>query len=472
MELNDLKNSRVGVFLNYVAASPAPELFASAIDVLIANQNTVLVYYCDEELNGCSYNPIKSKSLCLACKGNVKHMQDLFKSVRFIPIKLRSASSLDDQIAMDLSDFSLAAMSSVASLTKAVDEGQLNTYWTRKLSDFKRNSIQLYHYFTCQIGKEKLESLLCFNGRFFDAKPVVNAAISADINFAIVEVKKSTHPIAFVNELIHSIEANCTRAEENYNDNPQLATDLARTFFEKKIRQEQTGDPVYTRNQKKGLAPPYLKDNDKKIIVVYPTTDDEYKFIGDEWDGTVPSSQTTEISALCAQLPECLIIIKMHPNQKHMPHQALKDYYDLGARYKNCIVERPTSKYDTYELLRAADIVINFASTIGVEAAYFGKSVINIGDTNFSGMKIAPVCISGAEAADMISSQTIPPPNRLGAIKWGSYLLAYKSPLHKFKYSNGNYFFDGAKFPNAQRTLSTILPKLYIRLLKSRIFHK
>jgi hypothetical protein len=245
MELNDVKNSRVGIFLNYVAASPAPELFASAIDVLIANQNTVLVYYCDEELNGCSYNPIKSKSLCLACKSNVTHMQHLFKSVRFVPIKLRSASrSIDHTMDIGLSDFNLAAMSSVASLTKAVDEQQLNTYWTSKLSQFKNNSIQLYHYFTDQIAKEQLELFLCFNGRFFDAKPVVNAAISSDINFAIVEVKKSIHPIAFVNELIHSIEANCTRAEANYNDNPKLATKLAKTFFEKKIRQEATGDPV------------------------------------------------------------------------------------------------------------------------------------------------------------------------------------------------------------------------------------
>lgn len=467
MELTDVKNSNVGIFLNYVSASPAPELFATTIDTLVANNNTVLVYYCDEELNGCSYNPIKSKSLCLACKSNVKWLQEIFKSVDFLPIKLGSVSSQSDPTPSV--DFSLAAMSSIASLTKAVNEEQLNKFWKKKLGHFKANALQLYDYFKTQITEKDLALLVCFNGRFFDAKPVIKAAIESDISFAIVEVKKTIQPIAFVNELIHSIDANCNRAKAFYKSNPKMATELAKTFFEKKITQQETGDPVYTKHQKGGLCPDYLKEKDRKIIVVYPTTDDEYKFIGDEWDGTVPSSQTSEIYDLCKRLPQYRIIIKMHPNQRHMPRQALKAYYDLAVQFKNCIVEPPTSKYDTYEFLFAADIVVNFASTIGVEAAYFGKTVINIGDTNFSKMNIAPVCISGENAADLILSENIPAPNKLSAIQWGSYLLAYRSPLNKFEYVKGEYFYDGIKSPNSYLKLATILPKIFIKLLKSKL---
>lgn len=468
MDLTDVKNKKVGIFLNYVAASPAPELFASAIDVLIANNNDVLVYYCNEDLDGCSYNPIKASSLCAACKRNVKCIQNIFNDVDFIPLNFDAVSTKVDPKSM--ASFSLAAMSSIASLTKAVNEEQLNKFWRHKLSQFKENSLQLFNYFKTQISDKDLELLVCFNGRFFDAKPVVNAAISCDIDFSIVEVKKSIQPIAFVNELIHSIDANCDRAELLYNKDPAQATKLAEEFFDKKIRQEKTGDPVYTAHQKKGLSPDYLRNTKKKIIVVYPTTDDEYKFIGDEWDGSVPSSQTAEISSLCEKLPDYLIIVKMHPNQQHMPRQALNAYYDLGLQFMNCIVEPPKSKFDSYAFLFAADIVINFASTIGVEAVYFGKKVINIGDTNFSKMNIAPVCISGFEAAELILSGNFPAPNKLGAIKWGSYLLAYRSRLDKFECIDGEYFYDGMKFPNSHFNFLSLLPKLLIRILKSKLF--
>lgn len=469
MELDGVRDKNIGIFLNYVAASPAPELFASAAE-LIQKHNKITFYYCDEELSGCSYNPIKSKSLCASCKSNVVQLKKLFGDVEFKKIKFSGVNTqINDSVARS---FSLAAMSSVASLTKAVNEASLNKFWKTKLSHFTRDATDLYGYFTREVRLKKLDMLLCFNGRFFDAKPIVRAATDTCIDYCIVEVKKSIHPLAFVNELIHSADANCRRAEAHFETNRSLGKEQAKDFFERKINQESTGDPIYTKRQSKGSLPSYIAKNEKKLVVVFPTTDDEYKFIGSEWDGHVPDDQVHEIELLCTNLEDYLIVVKMHPNQRHMPAQSLQSYFALEKKFANCLVEAPKSKHDTYAFMQVADVVINFASTIGIEAAYFGKKVINIGDTNFTKLGAMPVCYTGKAAAELITSDRIPLPDKTAAMKWGNYLLSYRSNLTSFEYNQSGYQFKGLKFPNSQLKLRLIIPKLIIRVLKSKLLNR
>lgn len=473
MEIEDIKNKKIGIFLNYVACSPATELFMSFIDVALKNNNEIIVYYCDSNLSGCSFNPIKSKVLCNLCKKNVYHIKNKFENN--LVIKKIDLGLIDNEPYNELNkmEFDMAAMSSIASLTKAINDKELSDYWTKKLKEFKEDSQKLFIFFKFAIDKEKLEFLTCFNGRFFDAKPIIMSARTKNINFILLEVKKSENPVAFVNELIHSINGNCSRAHKYYDKNPKLGNNLGNEFFKKKISQEKTGDPIYTIRQKQGLLPKYIELNSKPLIVIYPTTDDEYKFIGKEWDGHVPEDQVNEIRVICEILKNFLIVVKMHPNQKFMTNMSLINYYKLEKDFSNCKVEKPDSKYDTYEFLKKAQYIITFASTICIEAAYLKKKVINIGDANFSKMNATTLSKNGFQASQLILNKKVPKGNKLAAIKWGYYLYKYKSKLTKFsRNSNGQYFYDNEKLPSHKLLyFFGLFSKLIIRFKKRNSFN-
>ncbi|MEJ2002662.1 MAG: hypothetical protein P8X77_14980, partial [Maritimibacter sp.] len=340
----NIKNARIGIFLNYIAASPSPELFASFIEEMVAQGNECFVYYCDAGLKGCSFNPIKSKTLCNLCRGNVGFLKDEFgPNVTFLPIDLAGASPDASLPPSLVSELDIAAMSSVASLTKATEPGELSRFWTKVLKKFEDDAFRLHRFLSNEIAEKKFTHFTCFNGRFFDSKPVLTAARSSGISFILLEVKKSEMPLVFVDELIHSVKANCDRAIRFYEESPEEGRKHAEEFFEKKVKQVETGDPVYTKNQIRGQLPNYIP-SDRKLVVVYPTTDDEYKFIGQEWDGIVPEDQVTEIEDLCARLDGCFVVVKMHPNQAHMAPGAIQRYLEIEQKFPNTRVEPPLSK--------------------------------------------------------------------------------------------------------------------------------
>ena len=154
-------------------------------------------------------------------------------------------------------------------------------------------------------------------------------------------------------KLIHSIEGNTWRAKKFYEENPERAALVAADFYNKKTKHEATGDPVYTSVQAKGLLPEVYESTTKKLVVVYPTTEDEYKFIGKEWDGHVPESQVEEIAELAQNLDpdKYMIVVKMHPNQATTAENTQARYQELAQQYKHVLVESPLSKVDTYALM-------------------------------------------------------------------------------------------------------------------------
>ena len=398
-----MENKKIAIFANYSLGSPPFELHNGLIEKLKA-KNHVTVYLCNASIKGCTPNPTKEYFTCRYCISRQALYRELHPEVEFKILPDLAAVKSQGVSNAIIESLDLSAMSSVASYTRCTDESDLNVAWKKTLRGLEETSQSLFSYFVTEIEQFKFDAICTFNGRFVEAKPVIEAAKFCKIEFGVVEVKKSVNPIFFMNELIHSIDANTRRAFQFYLADIRKARKNADKFFSSKIQNISTGDPIYTKDQVKGTLPRDL-DTSKKIITIYPSSDDEYKFIGKEWDGIVPHSQIEEISALIANISdsEFQVIIKMHPNQAKTAGNVLQQYYELQSTFCNAVVEAPESKVDSYELLFKSDIVVNFASTIGVEANYFGKVVVMIGDTNFSRMKIGYQTYTGKEAAQLIS---------------------------------------------------------------------
>lgn len=427
------------------------------------------IYICEGELTSCTVNPFNSRSICNFCKfRSYSALEAIESNVIVKKLLLERSNKIIDQKVFD--SLELGVMSSIASAVKAQSAEQLNSKWKGVHRNMLVNAQLLYTFFLSEIAENKYDYLFMFNGRFGDVKPALEAAKTAGISFGLYDVKKSLHEVVFVDELVHSIRANTERALISYVKNPKIARKNAAIFFAKKEKKEDTGDPTYTKNQMAGELPDQIKNTTKKIVAIYPTTDDEYKFIGQEWDGYVPDDQVLEIGQLAEMLSskDYIIVVKMHPNQATTAEQILDRYLALQKNHPHVIIEEPLSKKDTYALMHKADYVINFASTIGVEACFARKIVIAIGDTTFSKMNIAYKTKSGIEAGSLILRGGLKPKSIRGAIIWGNYLYAYADRLPSFsRESNGDYRVNGLRIGHSKFLRALQLPaKLKLEVSK------
>jgi len=437
-------NSKVAVYINSASISLMIDFHAAAIIDLLSRGNKVTVYLCDRSFKSPMDNPFNRKSID---NYRMFRAKDAIKGLD-VRLKIINLRNMSDKVSNKTAEtLEIGTMSSFASILKAESKKDLSPKWMCAYNNMLESAKKLYNYFISEIKNEHYDFVFMFNGRFGCVRPALEATKDSNIGFGLYEIKKSLHEIVFINELIHSIEGNTRRALSCYEANKKEAEISAAKFFERKIESKNTGDPIYTKDQERGSLPEAIKNTTKKVIAVYPTTEDEYKFIGKEWDGYVPESQLDEMEKLAISLPqdEYIIVIKMHPNQIFSANNITEKYLLLGKKYPHVIIETPLSKKDTYALMNRADVVITFASTIGVEACYARKPVILIGDTNWGKMDIADKVYSGTEACELIKKGIKPKPI-LGAIIWGNYIYSYKDALPALSVAGrGNYFVNGRR---------------------------
>lgn len=461
-----IREKNIAVYMNMVSMSPPLELHAALIRDLLSRDNQITVYLLNQSFRSPTDNPFNRRSIYqFGHFRALEALKGLDVTIRDLELKGQSATIPESKLAT----LELGVMSSLASATKAQSYEQLNPKWQRVYRRMLDSAKKTYNFFKQEIATEHYDYVFMFNGRFGCVKPVLEAARDSQVGFGLVEVKKTINEIVFINELVHSIEGNTRRAFEFYETNPEQAKEVAATFYNKKTKHEATGDPVYTSVQDKGLLPDVYQNTKKKLVVVYPTTEDEYKFIGKEWDGHVPESQVDEIELMANTLPEdeYLIVVKMHPNQATTAENTQKRYEELRERFPHVLVEPPLSKVDTYALMFRADVVVTFASTIGVEATYAGKPSVLIGDTNWGKMDVAHQTYTGTEAGEVIMRNPEPKPKH-GAIVWGYYLSEYKDRLPSYERAgNGEYLIDGKKIGHSTSKRILQLPaKLEIEVSK------
>lgn len=82
------------------------------------------------------------------------------------------------------------------------------------------------------------------------------------------------------------------------------------------------------------------------------------------------------------------LIVKIHPSEKL--RQALDPTMDFLAETfpslpTNVHIVPPNSKLTAHDVLQVTDIALIYTSTVGVEAAYFGKPVVNVGGGQHAG---------------------------------------------------------------------------------------
>jgi len=442
----------VGLFLNMAALYPVAELHYSQKNKLNSDS---IVYQCYGELRFCHINPFGRKAICRYCISRANEVSKKL-NLKVIPIQKIKEQIDDNRIIGNIEN---SVMSSIASLTRISSRDALKSPWDKVYENLLDSSKSIYIFFNSQL-QGGVDELLMFNGRFcWDAAARLSAIVEKK-NFMVYDFKKTNSYYEFRNISLHSIDENHQKALNFYIKNPRLARKTAFEFIESKISGVPTYEKSYTELQQKNKITVPL-ESDKKIISIFPSSDDEYKYIGHEWGAEIVNSQPDEIRDFISSIDngEYQIIIRMHPNMKGLSESVLKSYMQLEKIFKGVAVLEPEDATSTYTLIDASMYVICFCSTVATEANFKGKKVICIGGAPYMRLRVANFVRNGVEAAELVSKGLVRKKVRRASIIWFYYL---------WKYNDKNDYIRKKISSHLEEPFTFTLAKPYLlRLLQS-----
>ncbi len=479
-----IKNNSSLHFLNMATSSPQLELHICHILKALKKYDNCHIIYLEDNLSTSTLNPFGRSAISYNIKKRNEEIRDFFKSnINLIHtnLSLRKKDSLENINLIKSkykkklgilktkyidNELETAVYSGIASYTKISSKRELSKKWitaSRKLLD---SSWALFDFFMNYLSTHEINSNYCFNGRFSCSKALTLSAIILKKDYFVYDLNRGHNHYIFKNKSLHSINENTKRALDLYKKDVSLAEKTANIFFNNRRVGNFTFEKSYTKLQKKGKVD---INTSKKIIAIYTSSDDEYKFIGKDWEEVKTVDQIEEIKKLCLKInKQYKIIVKMHPNQFNIPRIKMAQYKKELNKISTLLL--PDSEVDSYALMDKASIVITFCSFIGPEAVYANKKLITIGPSPYMKLNIGNNVNNADEALNTIMKSNFNKEKK-GSIIWSNYLMNYDDYLEGFKnHKNKLFTINGVKWPTKKASFLLLIAKSEIFLSRVNLF--
>ncbi len=296
-----------------------------------------------------------------------------------------------------------------------------------------QNNMDLYSkvfQFACNYLEENgADHIVLFNGRFIEERAFWDAARLMGIPVKFYETfidswedryhlfLQPTHSPSYRGEIMLKF------GEELLEKNPKLFYLESTNFFESRVSGESN---KYTLAQDDST----MYSADKPIISFFHSSQDELVMV-DLLDDFWKSQEMAllEIVNLLNEMGGFNLILRIHPHLLHKANQEIKRWNELGnflaGQYDWFTYIPAHSASNSYDLIKASKFVITCASTVGVEASYFGKPSILLGRAFHESMGITKNPRSSSELKSLILSDFTElelADSKLQALKYGVFL--------------------------------------------------
>lgn len=155
------------------------------------------------------------------------------------------------------------------------------------------------------------------------------------------------------------------------------------------------------------------------VVVFFSSSGDEIAELDLDWAEYLHSQEAAleALAAACRRRPDTALVVRTHPHMRLKPEEDLSEWMAAVAAAGPDVHFDPSSPIDSYELMRAADIVFTYGSTAGVESAFIGKPVVVMGPSAYDLLG----CAERIRSAEEIDACLDAPPsaNPAGAILYG-----------------------------------------------------
>lgn len=321
-------------------------------------------------------------------------------------------------------------------------------------------SIKVLNYFDELIKNFNPKEIYLFNGRFSEVWPLILLAEKYNITYFCIESGSPEKFELFKNALPHSIayrhNSIVTLWQESENPKKQ---EIGASWFEARRNKSNFKEIQFTQHQEQGVLPKNFDPN-KINIAIFNSSEDEVKAI-QEWEKKAYETQNEAIEKIALHFlndERFHFYLRVHPNLATVDNIQIQEIGKMNI--KNLSVISPTEIIDTYHLMDAADKVITFGSSTGIEATYWGATSILFGKSLYSGLDAAYEVDNYSTLFDLIKDDTLAPKSISTTYPYGHYMKLYGTPTKLFK-GNGlkDSFYKGEKVKVIYMNFFGFLPK-------------
>lgn len=282
------------------------------------------------------------------------------------------------------------------------------------------------------LDKVEPDEVILYNGRHSELWPMLELCRQRGIDFVCHERGGSEQRYQeFRNSLPHSIATRRRIMDTLWESTPEEERAAAtHKFYWDKRHGNSTDDRSYLQHQEDGLLPSGFS-KEKHNIVIFNSSEDEMQAIG-EWQSPLFKQQNEVIVKLLETLRtrnDVHVFIRMHPNLRIVDNQQTRELYNL--RQDNMTLLRPEDRVSTYTLLEAADAVLSFASTAGIESTYWGTASVLYGRAFYEQQEAVYEPASFEELVSLLTTPGLPAKPRENALKYG-YFMSHFGEHYRF----------------------------------------
>ena len=414
----------------------------------------VTIMVCRRQLSICDPNPNHCRMGCVRCVARqLRGLSLLSGRVNIEPIPSDSAELYADmmmpatsaelvRIRVDNFDIGWSVLSSLVSWHADPEPNLNDSVVAERVRMTLSESSRVYHGMRSRLSGGEFQLVYVFNGRLAITRAVVRACEAEGIAYRTHERGcDHDHYQLYENRLPHELAGIMSDIRDLWAaaKDPDRAKIACSYYVDSRAGISRSWLP-YTGKQTTGYLPvPW--QGDKKNVAVFLSSEDEFVAIGEEWCNPIYDSQLDGLRQIVAGLcdsQEYVVYIRMHPNQ--IGNRSANLDAIRGLKSDHIHVIEPDSPVSSYALLDAADKILSFGSTMGIEAAYWGKPSIVAGRSAFAGLGSTYEPDTHAAVIDLLLDNELRPLPRLGALKYGYYESIRGE---RFKYYQGLGVWDG-----------------------------
>lgn len=439
------------VFIFYIG-TPTP-IYETELELIRKHEksgDTVRVLQCAGNLANCYWNQEHRNSYCAMCRSKFKNGWAIlnpgdkvelkqFPPNTLMPFDIPLVFNSVDDLKRYRYDNENIGLGVAASLISAFRDHRFNTYlYHNEVIRELNTTMQVYDTLKREFEEFKPDRVYVFNGRIATHLPAVLLCKRMGIEYFSYEVggTQSSY-LLWKNSTVHSLHVMHEEIERLWSAGGAEREKTARLFFEQKRAGVDHEKIIsFTKYQTKSLLPKGF-NKDKKNIAIFNTTIDEYAATEDFESSLYAPDETAGIRRILETFEvddRYMFYLRVHPHMKEVPStiSQMQDIRELNSRFGNLCVIWPAEVVDSYALLDACEKIITFSSTIGIEAAYWGKPSILAGRALYEHLDCIYIPKTHEELVRLLKKDLAPLP-AASALKYAFWEMSYGIPFEYFK---------------------------------------
>ena len=304
------------------------------------------------------------------------------------------------------------------------------------VSRFVVAALSVYRSLQNHLEQNPVARVYVFNGRFAPVRAVLRACQSRgvtcyvherghDIHHYAVDKNTGQHDLAYMQQ---QIRQQWERAAGDSRRN-----EIAEGFYLERSKGIVKSWYSFVDRQQEGLLPASWNPA-KRNVAIFNSSEDEFVALDAQWNNPLYTDQVEGLQRIVESLEanhdDIHVYLRIHPNLAGVDNKQSRALYELRREFFEIIP--PDDPVSTYALIKHADKVLTFGSTVGIEAVFWGTPSIHAGRSYYQDLEGTYNPGSHEDLITMLKAD-LPAKDRTAALMYGYYFSTYGIPFKYFQ---------------------------------------